>query len=67
MASANVSSPTRDSSFQNNGEPISSLVETSGTVTYRGTKGSINLKVEHHDVGSTTYGGSATVTGSWSC
>jgi hypothetical protein len=66
VASANVSSLT-DSSFQNSGVPISALVETSGTVTYHGSKGSINLKVEHHDVGSTTYSGSATVTGSWSC
>ncbi len=66
VASADVSSLT-DSSFQNNGEPISAFVETSGTVTYKGTKGSIDLKVEHHVVGSTTYSGSATVTGSWSC
>jgi hypothetical protein len=66
VASADVTSLT-DSSFQNSGVPISALVETSGSVTYKGTKGSITLKVEHHAVGSTTYSGSATVTGSWSC
>jgi hypothetical protein len=66
VAKANVHSLT-DSSFQNNGVPITEFVETSGTVTYNGSKGSINLTVERHVVGSTTYQGSATVTGSWSC
>jgi hypothetical protein len=66
VAKADVHSIT-DSSFQNDGVPITAFVETSGTVTYNGSKGSINLTVEHHVVGSTTYKGSATVTGSWSC
>jgi uncharacterized protein (DUF2147 family) len=66
VAKANVHSLT-DPSFQSNGYPITSFVETSGTVTYNGSKGSINLTVEHHVVGSTSYAGSATVTGSWNC
>jgi hypothetical protein len=66
VAKADVKSLT-DASFQSNGYPIVAFLETSGTVTYNGSKGSINLSVEHHVVGSTTYKGSATVTGSWSC
>lgn len=66
VAKANVHSLT-DASFQSNGYPIISFLETSGTVTYNGSKGSIKLTVEHHVVGSTAYAGSATVTGSWSC
>jgi hypothetical protein len=56
-----------DTSFQSNGVPIISFVETSGTITYQGSSGSISLSVEYHAVGSTTYGKSATVTGSWNC
>ena len=66
VASADVQSLT-DSSFQSNGVPITAFDETSGTITYKGSKGSINLTIESHTVGSTTYGGTGTVTGSWSC
>jgi hypothetical protein len=66
VASADLQSLT-NSSFQSNGVPITAFDETSGTITYKGSKGSINLTVESHTVGSTTYGASGTVTGSWSC
>ncbi len=66
VSKANVQSIT-DSSFQSNAEPIIQFVETSGSVTYEGSKGSIDMTVEYHAVGSQSYGGSATVTGSWSC
>jgi hypothetical protein len=66
VASADLQSLT-NSSFQNSGVPITAIVETSGTITYNGSKGSINLAVKSHTVGSTTYGAAGTVTGSWSC
>lgn len=66
VARANVHSLS-DTSFQSNGVPIIAFDETSGTVTDNGSTGSINIKVEYHAVGSTTYSGSATVTGSWIC
>jgi uncharacterized protein (DUF2147 family) len=66
VAKADVKSLT-DASFQSNGYPIVAFLETSGTVTYNGSKGSIHLTVEHHVVGSLKYQGLATVTGSWSC
>jgi len=66
VAKANVHSLT-DTSFQSNGVPIIAFEETSGTVTDKGSTGSINITVEYHAVGSTTYSGSATVTGSWNC
>jgi hypothetical protein len=66
VASADLQSLT-NSSFQNSGVPIMALDETSGTITYKGSKGSINLTIESHAVGSTTYGATGTVTGSWSC
>jgi uncharacterized protein (DUF2147 family) len=66
VTKANVKSLT-DASFQSNGYPIISFLETSGTVTYNGSRGSIHLTVERHVVGSNKYQGSATVTGSWSC
>jgi len=50
-----------------NGTPIISFLEKSGSVTYEGSTGSINMTVEYHAVGSTTYGKVATVTGSWNC
>jgi hypothetical protein len=56
-----------DASFQSSGTPIISFLETSGSITYKGSKGSINITVEYHAVGSTTYGKTATVTGSWNC
>lgn len=56
-----------DTSFQSNGSPIISFLETSGSITYKGSTGSINITVEYHAVGSTTYGKVATVTGSWNC
>lgn len=55
-----------DSSFQN-AATIVSFFETSGTITYNGATGSLHLTVVHHVVGSTTYRGISTVTGSWSC
>jgi hypothetical protein len=66
VTAANVKSLT-DSSFQSNTFPIISFVETSGSVTYKGSTGSIDMTVEYHAVGSTTYGKTATVTGSWNC
>jgi hypothetical protein len=66
VAKADVHSLT-DTSFQSNAEPIIAFDETSGTVTYHGSTGSIDITVEYHAVGSTSYSGSATVTGSWSC
>jgi hypothetical protein len=66
VASADLQSLT-NSSFQNSSVPITAIVETSGTVTYMGSKGSINLTVKSHTVGSTTYGPAGTVSGSWSC
>jgi hypothetical protein len=56
-----------DTSFQNSAVPIIAFDETSGTITYKGDSGSLNLKVEYHAVGSSTYSGSDTVTGSWNC
>lgn len=66
VVKADVQSLT-DTSFQSNGETIIAFDETSGTVTYNGSTGSINISVEYHAVGSTTYSGSSTVTGSWNC
>jgi uncharacterized protein (DUF2147 family) len=66
VAKADVKSLT-DTSFQSNAERIIAFDETSGTVTYNGSTGSINISVEYHAVGSTTYSGSSTVTGSWNC
>jgi hypothetical protein len=66
VGAANVKSLT-DSSFQSSGSPIISFLETSGSVTYEGSTGSIKMTVEYHAVGSTTYGKTATVTGSWNC
>jgi hypothetical protein len=66
VGAADVHSLT-DTSFQSNGSPIISFVETSGSITYKGSTGSINITVEYHAVGSTTYGKVATVTGSWNC
>jgi len=56
-----------DGSFQSNGPPMVAFLETSGSITYKGSTGSINMKVEYHAVGSTTYGKVATVIGSWNC
>jgi uncharacterized protein (DUF2147 family) len=56
-----------DSSLQNNASPIVTLVETSGTITDKGSKGTIDLKVESHSLASSTYGAPTTVTGSWNC
>jgi|GEM_PF-1693251 len=56
-----------DSSFQSSGSPIISFLETSGSITYKGSTGSIDMTVKYHAVGSTTYGKVATVTGSWNC
>jgi uncharacterized protein (DUF2147 family) len=66
VAKADVRSLT-DTSFQSNAEPIIAFDETSGTVTYHGSTGSIDITVEYHAIGSTSYSGSATVTGSWNC
>ena len=66
VVKANVRSLS-DTSFQNDGVPIIAFDETSGTVTYNGSTGSIRLSVEYHAVGSTTYSGMSTVTGSWNC
>jgi hypothetical protein len=66
VGAANVKSLT-DTSFQSNGSPIISFLETSGSITYKGSTGSINITVEYHAVGSATYGKVATVTGSWNC
>jgi hypothetical protein len=66
VSAANVKSLS-DASFQSSGTPIISFLETSGSITYNGSKGSINITVEYHAVGSTTYGKTATVTGSWNC
>lgn len=65
-AKANVHSLT-DTSFQSNATPIIAFDETSGTVTYHGSTGSIDITVEYHAIGSTSYSGSTTVIGSWSC
>jgi hypothetical protein len=56
-----------DSSFQSNATPIIQFVETSGSVTYHGATGSIDMTFAYHPVGSQTYSGSTTVTGSWNC
>ena len=66
VAKANVNSFT-DASFQSNGTPIISFLETSGSITYKGSTGSIDMTVEYHSVGSNAYGKTATVTGSWNC
>ena len=66
VGAADVKSLT-DASFQSNASPIISFLETSGSITYKGSTGSINITVEYHAVGSTTYGKVATVTGSWKC
>lgn len=66
VGAADVHSLT-DTSFQSDGSPIISFVETSGSITYKGSTGSINITVEYHAVGSATYGKVATVTGSWNC
>jgi hypothetical protein len=66
VGAANVKSLS-DASFQSSASPIISFLETSGSVTYKGSKGSINMTVEYHAVGSTTYGKTATVSGSWNC
>ena len=66
VAKANVRSLT-DTSFQNSGVPIIAFDEISGTVTYNGSTGSIRISVAYHAIGSTTYTGSSTVTGSWNC
>jgi hypothetical protein len=66
VAKADVHS-LNDTSFQSNGFPIVAFVETSGSVTDNGSTGSINITVEHHVVGSTQFGKSSTVTGSWNC
>ena len=66
VASEDVHSYT-DTSFQNNGAPLTSFIEMSGTVTDNGTTGSVSLTVEHHVIGTMVYKGIATVTGSWNC
>jgi hypothetical protein len=66
VAKANVHSLT-DASFQSNADPIIAFDETSGSVTYHGSTGSIDMTVEYHAIGSESYGGSSTVTGSWNC
>jgi hypothetical protein len=66
VAAANVHA-LNDTTFQSNGSPITALDETSGTVTTNGTTGTINLEVEYHTLAGNTYGGTDTVTGSWSC
>jgi uncharacterized protein (DUF2147 family) len=66
VAKANVHSLT-DTSFQSNAAQIIAFDETSGTVTYHGSAGSIDITVEYHALGSTAYSGSATVVGSWNC
>jgi len=66
VGAANVKSLT-DTSFQSDGTPIISFLETSGSITYKGSTGSINITVEYHAVGSTSYGKVSTVTGSWNC
>ena len=66
VGAADVQSLT-DTSFQSTGSPIISFVETSGSITYKGSTGSIKITVKYHAVGSTTYGKVATVTGSWNC
>lgn len=66
VTKANVHSLT-DTSFQSSGVPIIAFDETSGTVAYDGSTGSISMSVEYHAIGSTSYSGSATVTGSWNC
>ncbi|MFZ1062319.1 MAG: hypothetical protein WAN30_02480 [Acidimicrobiales bacterium] len=66
VAKANVNSIT-DSSFQSNATPIIQFVETSGSVTYHGATGSIDMTFAYHPVGSQTYTGTTTVSGSWNC
>jgi hypothetical protein len=66
VAKANVNS-LMDSSFQSNATPIIQFVEISGSVTYHGATGSIDMTFAYHPVGSQTYSGSTTVTGSWNC
>jgi hypothetical protein len=66
VAQANVHA-LNDTTFQSNGATITELEETSGTIKYEGSTGSVNLKVEHHSLIGNTYSGSDTVTGSWNC
>jgi len=66
VASANVHSLT-DTSIQSNAEPIISFYETSGTVTFQGSTGSVDLTLAYHPIGSSTYSGTTTMTGSWNC
>ena len=66
VASANVHSLT-DTSMQSNAEPIISFYETSGTVTFHGSTGSVDLTLAYHPIGSSTYSGTTTMTGSWNC
>jgi hypothetical protein len=66
VASANVHA-LNDTSFQNAGQPITVFDETAGTITDKGSKGSMNISVEFHALSSPTYGGTTTVTGSWNC
>lgn len=66
VANADVHSYS-DSSFQNNSTPLTSFVETSGTVSDNGATGAITLTVVHHVIGTLVYKGVATVTGSWNC
>jgi uncharacterized protein (DUF2147 family) len=66
VVKANVHSLT-DTSFQSNAVPMIAFDETSGTVTDNGSTGSISISVEYHAVGSTSYSGSTTITGSWNC
>jgi len=56
-----------DSSFQSNGTSHHLLSREIRERHLRGSTGSINMTVEYHAVGSTTYGKVATVTGSWNC
>ena len=64
VAHADVNSLT-DTSFQGSGVPINAFDETSGAITYNGSKGSINLSVEYKT--GATHGRTSTVTGSWNC
>ena len=66
VTKANVQSIS-DASLQSNATPIIQFLETSGSITYEGSKGSVDMTVEYHAIGSTTYGKSTTITGSWDC
>jgi hypothetical protein len=66
VAKANLQS-YNDTAFQSNATPIIQFVEASGRITYHGATGSIDITVDYHPVGSQTYTGSTTVTGSWNC